>query len=189
MGHEIPYMTLVLLTGLAAAAVAIRRRVLFRMAVRNAGRRKVQVALAIGGLLVATSILSGSFVVGDSLRFAIRGDVFRSLDEIDETIVLGGQMEFYNTTEYGKLLARRPEMPHVDAFAPRIHVTASVLHPDEQLSEARANLIGLNPALDPGTFVRSDGTGGEGAARSGNRTDANERLRPPAPAPRTRSRR
>ena len=176
MGHEIPYMTLVLLTGLAAAAVAIRRRVLFRMAVRNAGRRKVQVALAIAGLLVATSILSGSFVVGDSLRFAIRGDVFRSLDEIDETIVLGGQMESYNTTEYGKLLARAPEMPHVDAFAPRIHVTASVLHPDEQLSEARANLIGLNPALDPGTFVRSDGTGADGSALSGNRTYVNEEL-------------
>src|SRR3989304_5742230 len=125
MGHEIPYMTLVLLTGLAAAAVAIRRRVLFRMAVRNAGRRKVQVALAIAGLLVATSILSGSFVVG----------------------------------------------------APP---AAGPLHPDEQLSEARANLIGLTPALDPGTFVRSDGTGADGSALSGNRTYVNEELAPAA---------
>src|SRR3989304_95688 len=97
-------MPLVLLTGLAAAAVAIRRRVLFRMAVRNAGRREVRVPPAVGGLLVATPILSGSFVVGDSLRFAIRGDVFRSLDEIDETIVLGGQMEVYKTPAYGNLL-------------------------------------------------------------------------------------
>jgi hypothetical protein len=157
MTHEIPYLAVVLLTAIAAIAVAVRRRVLFRMAVRNAARRKTQVALAIAGLLVATSILSGSFVVGDSLRFAIRGDAFRSLDEIDETIVLGGQLDFYDAREFANLTALAAEMPHVDALADRIHATAAVFHPDEQLSEARANLIGVNASRDPGAFVLSDG--------------------------------
>src|SRR3972149_174954 len=116
MAHEIPYLALVLLTAIAAAAGAVRRRVLFRMAVRNAARRKTQVALAIAGLLVATSILSGSFVVGDSLRFAIRGEAFRSLDQVDETIVLGGQLGFYDATTYDDLAANASDMPHVDAL-------------------------------------------------------------------------
>src|SRR6058998_2635971 len=121
MSHEIPYLAAVLLTSIAAAVVAVRRRVLFRMAVRNAARRKAQVALAIAGLLVATSILSGSFVVGDSLHFAVRSEVFRNLDEIDETIVLGGQLEFYNETTFKQLAARTGDLPHVAALAPRIH--------------------------------------------------------------------
>src|SRR3972149_5938965 len=57
-------MTLVLLTGIAAIAVAARRRVLFRMAVRNAGRRKVQVALAIGGGLVPAPLPPPGFPPG-----------------------------------------------------------------------------------------------------------------------------
>jgi putative ABC transport system permease protein len=176
MTHEIPYLAVVLLTAIAAIAVAVRRRVLFRMAVRNAARRKTQVALAIAGLLVATSILSGSFVVGDSLRFAIRGDAFRSLDEIDETIVLGGQLDFYDAREFANLTALAAEMPHVDALADRIHATAAVFHPDEQLSEARANLIGVNASRDPGAFVLSDGTRTDGSALAGNRTYVNEEL-------------
>ena len=176
MAHEIPYLALVLLTAIAAAAVAVRRRVLFRMAVRNAARRKTQVALAIAGLLVATSILSGSFVVGDSLRFAIRGEAFRSLDQVDETIVLGGQLDFYNATTYDDLAANASEMPRVDALAPRIQATASVLHAAERLSEARANVIGVDPALDPGVFTRSDGTTTDGGLLAGNLTYVNEEL-------------
>src|SRR3989304_2897957 len=105
MAHEIPYLVVVLLTAIAAAAVAVRRRVLFRMAVRNAARRKTPVAPAIPGLL---------------------GEAFRSLDQVDETIVLGGQLDFYNATTYDDLAANASEMPRVDALAPRIQSHASV---------------------------------------------------------------
>ncbi len=176
MASEIPYLAAVLLTAVVAAVVAARRRVLFRMAVRNAARRKAQVVLAIAGLLVATSILSGSLVVGDSLRFSIRQDVFRSLDLVDETIVLGGQMDFYNETTYDGLAAQIGTMPHVDAIAPRIQVTASVFHPAEQLSLARVEVIGVDPAADPGAFVLSDGTRADGSALAGNRSYMNAEL-------------
>src|SRR6058998_460467 len=176
MTHEVPYLAAVLLTTIVAAVVAARRRVLFRMAVRNAGRRKAQVALAIAGLLVATSILSGSFVVGDSLRFAIRRQVFQGLGEIDETIVLGGEHQFFNATTYDGLASRIGEMPRVDAIAARIQTAAAALNPDERLSEARANLVGVDPDHDPGTFVLSDGTRTNGSALSGNLTYVNEDL-------------
>lgn len=176
MTHEIPYLVAVLVTAIVAAAVAVRRRVLFRMAVRNAARRKAQVVLAVAGLLVATSILSGSFVVGDSLRFAIRSDVFRSLDEIDETIVLGGQLDFYNETTFQDLAARTVDLAHVDALAPRIHAPASVLHEAEGLSEARATLIGFDPGSDPGAFALSDGSRTDGSELSGNTTYVNAEL-------------
>jgi len=65
MSHELPYLAAVGLVVLAIVALGLRRRILLRVAVRNIGRRKAQVVLAVAGLLVATSILSGSFVIGD----------------------------------------------------------------------------------------------------------------------------
>src|SRR3990170_3705412 len=103
MTHEVPYLAAVGLVVLAVAALAIRRRILFRVAVRNIGRRKTQVALAIAGLLVATSILSGSFVIGDSLNYAIRASVFRGLDLVDETLALSstqGANPFFDESVY-----------------------------------------------------------------------------------------
>ncbi len=176
MEHATPWLLIVLLIGLVALGLAVRRRVLFRMAVRNAGRRKTQVALVIAGLLVATSILSGSFVVGDSLQFAIRGGVFEELDHVDESIVLGGEQEFFGSTNYTDLAAQQAKLPHVDGLAPRIVVVSTVLHPEEQLSEARANLIGFDPASDPGVFVLSDGTEANGSALVGDRVYINEEL-------------
>lgn len=177
MSDQLPYVTAILLAVVASAAiVGVRRRVLLRMAVRNTARRKAQVVLVVAGLLVATSILSGSFVVGDSLRFVFREDVFQSLDHVDETIVAGGQSDFYNETAYADLAAKSGQMPHVDALAPRILTTGAALHASEQLSEARVNLIGVDPAVDPGTFVLSDGTQTDGSAISGDRAYANDNL-------------
>lgn len=164
MQHFIPWLSVVFLIGLVMLVLALRRRVLFRMAVRNAGRRKIQVALVILGLLIATSILSGSFVIGDSLTFTIRRVVFQSLDQVDEYIVLGSERGFFPISDYTKLSEQRANMPHVDGLAPRVLAEASVLHPDEQLFEARANLIGFDPASDPGVFVLSDGQETDGSA-------------------------
>ncbi|MGQ0798427.1 MAG: ABC transporter permease [Methanobacteriota archaeon] len=166
MAHELPYLAAVGLVVLAVAALSIRRRILFRVAVRNIGRRKTQVALAIAGLLVATSILSGSFVIGDSLNYAIRASAFRGLDVIDETIALSstqGANPFFNESVYGGLAANRTAMPHVDGLGPRIVVRVSVLHEDSQLFEGQATLIGFDPVADPGVFVRSDGARTDGS--------------------------
>jgi putative ABC transport system permease protein len=166
MAHELPYLVAVGLVILAVAALAIRRRILFRVAVRNIGRRKTQVVLAVAGLLVATSILSGSFVIGDSLRFAIRASVYRGLDLIDETVATGttvGANPFFDASVYDDLVANLSRLPHVDGLAPRIVVRTSVLNEGSQLFEGQALLIGFDAAADPGRFVRNDGTPTDGS--------------------------
>jgi putative ABC transport system permease protein len=165
MAHELPYLAAVALVVLAMVALGVRRRILLRVAVRNVGRRKTQVVLAVAGLLVATSILSGSFVIGDSLNFAIRESVFRGLDVVDEVVVLGGEEgtgQFFPVAVYEDLAARRDAMASVDGLGPRILVRASVLHPDAELFEGRALLIGFDAAVDPGVFVRGDGRATDG---------------------------
>ncbi len=166
MVQHTSYLAVVGFVVLAMVALGIRRRILLRVAVRNVGRRKKQVGLAIAGLLVATSILSGSFVIGDSLTFAIRASVFRSLDVIDETISVGGDLigaPFFNANVYDDLGARRGEMPHVDGLGPRLAAGASILHADAELFEGRSILVGFDPDEDPGIFVRSDGTESRGS--------------------------
>ena len=166
MAHEGPYLAAVGLVVLALLALGVRRRILLRVAVRNVGRRKTQVVLAVAGLLVATSILSGSFVIGDSLNYSIRAEVFRDLDVIDETVVLGGDEgsgQFFNASAYDGLAARRADMPSVDGLGPRIAARVSILNPAAELFEPRGWLVGFDPAADPGLFVRSDGTRSDGA--------------------------
>jgi len=166
MSHEVPYLAAVGLVVLAVAALAVRRRILFRVAVRNIGRRKSQVVLAIAGLLIATSILSGSFVIGDSLNFAIRSAVFRDLDLVDETVTLGGAQgasPFFDLSVYDGLRDRLSAMPHVDGLGPRVDVRVSVLHDQAELFEGQAFLIGFDPVADPGVFVLADGSSSTGA--------------------------
>ncbi len=176
MQHAYPWLAIVLLIGLVMLGLGLRRRFIPRMAVRNAGRRKTQVVLVIVGLLVATSILSGSFVIGDSLVFAIRRSVFQQLDQVDESIVLGVDREFFPSSEYANLSDRRGDMPHVDGLAPRILIAGSVLHSDERLFEAQTNLLGFDPGSDPGVFVRSDGSETNGSGLAADQVYINQEL-------------
>ncbi len=63
-----PYLTAVLVVIGALLLLGFRRRILLRIGVRNFLRRKGQVALAVAGLFIATSIISGTLVMGDSFR-------------------------------------------------------------------------------------------------------------------------
>jgi putative ABC transport system permease protein len=179
MSHEGPYLAAVGLVVVALLALGARRRILLRVAVRNVARRKTQVVLAVAGLLVATSILSGSFVIGDSLNYSIRAEVFRDLDLIDETVVFAGDEGsglFFNVSEYDGLAARRAEMPSVDGLGPRIAARASVLNPTAELFEPRAWLVGFDPAADPGLFVLGDGTPADGSALGAGQAYLNDAL-------------
>ncbi len=66
--------TIVVLVGivalilLATALLALRSRLTFRIAMRNIRRSRSRTILVILGLLVGTTIISGSFVVGDTLQ-------------------------------------------------------------------------------------------------------------------------
>jgi putative ABC transport system permease protein len=54
------------------AVIALRNRVVFKMAVRNIPRRRAQSTLIVVGLMLATLLFSASFTTGDTLAHSIR---------------------------------------------------------------------------------------------------------------------
>lgn len=80
-------LVLLLLCFSAVIWVAITRRVIFRMGMRNIPRRKTQSLLIIIGLMLATLISTAALAVGDSLNYSVGNVVYSDLGEVDELVV------------------------------------------------------------------------------------------------------
>ncbi|MGH2826777.1 MAG: FtsX-like permease family protein, partial [Actinomycetota bacterium] len=82
--------TLLILAGLAllvVAYIALRRPFLRRLAVRDATRRPGETMLVIAGSLLGTALITGSFIVGDTLDSSIRASATTQLGPVDEVVV------------------------------------------------------------------------------------------------------
>lgn len=66
----------------------LRRPVLRRLAVRDTTRRAGETVLVIAGSLLGTAIITGSFIVGDTLDSSIRVTASTQLGPVDEVIVV-----------------------------------------------------------------------------------------------------
>lgn len=152
---------------LVILAAALRRRVLLRIGVRNVIRRKTQVALAVAGLTVATSIISGALVIDDSFDATVNAIVLRGTDHIDEILALedeAGRRTYFDQAVYEDLAANGSALPSVDALAPRIHLPASVKDNRTGLVQPSLTVIGFDPTRDLGAFLLEDGTEVDGSA-------------------------
>lgn len=79
------------LVGIALGVVAyqmLRRPVLRKLAVRDTTRRAGETVLVIAGSLLGTAIITGSFIVGDTLDSSIRVTATTQLGPVDEAVVL-----------------------------------------------------------------------------------------------------
>ncbi len=81
--------SLLILAGLAllvVAYIALRRPFLRRLAVRDATRRPSEAMLVIAGSLLGTALITGSFIVGDTLDSSIRASATTQLGPVDEVV-------------------------------------------------------------------------------------------------------
>ena len=78
----------VLVLLVVVAVVALRSPVQRRLALRNVKRRKNEAALVIAGSLLGTALITGSFIVGDTLDSSIRATARTQLGPIDEVVVV-----------------------------------------------------------------------------------------------------
>src|SRR2546422_4646294 len=137
MTDPTPFVASILIAIGAVLLLGLRRRILLRIGVRNFLRRKGQVALAVAGLLIATSIISGTLVMGDSFRATFRELAIRGLGLVDEVAWVPGGSEtylsqrfpgladaFFNESLYSRFEGRVAEKPHVDGTAPRFPLAA-----------------------------------------------------------------
>ena len=79
-------LVLVLLDSLPFLFVLLTKPVLRRLAVRNSLRRPRETALVLIGSMLGTAIITGSFIVGDTLDASIRVGAFSRLGPVDEMI-------------------------------------------------------------------------------------------------------
>jgi len=93
----IPAATLlvILLVGLLVASsvlglLALRNRILVRLAVRNVGRRRGRSALIVVGLMLGTTIIAAALTTGDTMRHTIRSTAVDTLGATDETVAPKG---------------------------------------------------------------------------------------------------
>ena len=83
-------MPLLVAAGVAALAVlyiALRRRALARIALRSSTRRKGETVLVVLGSLLGTAIITGSFLVGDTLDASLAATAETSLGPTDLAVL------------------------------------------------------------------------------------------------------
>jgi putative ABC transport system permease protein len=83
-------VTVVLLALLSIPFVVVLARSVLvrRLATRHTTRRPVDALLVIVGSLLGTAIITGSFVVGDTITRSIRAVAYDQLGPIDETVTV-----------------------------------------------------------------------------------------------------
>src|SRR5579883_2051427 len=75
-----------LLLGLVLLLTA-RRRVLWRLALRNIPRRLGYALLAVAGLALGTAVVASALFTGDTMTYTVRSLVADSLGRVDEVVV------------------------------------------------------------------------------------------------------
>lgn len=144
----------------------VRRPMLRRLALRDALRRKSETLLVIAGSLLGTAIITGSFIVGDTLDASIRATATTQLGPIDEAIVVPDPERAADLASAVEAL----DDPRIDGVLSMLRAEASIAveRGDETLAEPSAQLVetdfGAARAFggDPGATGISGPTPGRG---------------------------
>ena len=146
-------MALCLLT---TAIIALRNRVIFKMAIRNIPRRKAQTILIMVGLMLSTLIIAASLTTGDTIDYSIKRSTYEGLANVDETIAYvgntgaEGQVSINNlpirASVADELEAALADDPNIDGVMPILSVGVPAVNMGSQLSEPSVILTGVDPA-------------------------------------------
>ncbi len=139
--------------------LAVRRRVFARMALRSISRRKRFSVIVVCGLLIATAMISGSLVAGDTLDYIIARDVMTQTEEVDIVVSAlneTGEVAYFNHSLVSDVAASvaAGTSPHIDKVSGAIREVLAVKNLRTELTFARAGLFGfdvnntVNPLVD-----------------------------------------
>jgi putative ABC transport system permease protein len=142
-------VALALAAAFAVGAEAARRPVLARMAVRNALRRPRQTATVVAGLMIGTAIISSALVAGDSARGAIRGYVYQSLGNVDESVSIQGY-PYFPQAVYDRFLDDPAIQKSFDAVAAHVIWQGALEEDRTGLFEPNVAVVGYDTGRDAG---------------------------------------
>ncbi len=142
---------------LAMTVVALRDRVVFKMALRNLPRRPPQTVLIIVGLMLATLLFSASFSTGDTMTHSIRLQTLSGIGAVDEVVQgatrdASGRYPYFDAALAGRIRDALGAASGgdgrsgiVSGVVPFVHETAPVLGSSSGLSEPGVDVLGLAP--------------------------------------------
>jgi putative ABC transport system permease protein len=141
------------------AALAIRRRVLFKMGARNFVRHRTHSMLVVAGLLIGVSIISGAMVTGDSINNFIVKNTYDSLDIVDVEVATN-RSTYFNESIYSELSNDPGVLQYSDAIAPTIFTFVSVEDITSGQFEPISRIIGFDSDQDRdfGAFTTVEGS-------------------------------
>ncbi|MCU0853146.1 MAG: FtsX-like permease family protein [Thermoplasmata archaeon] len=154
---------LVAIVLVVVGTLAIRRRVFARMAVRSIYRRKTHSVVVVSGLLIATAMISGSLVAGDTLDYIISRDVMTSTGDVDIVVSARNDIEeeaYFNYTIAQSLSqnASAGALSHIDEASAAIREVLAVQNLKNGLTFARAGLFGIEAGATVNALVDLEGT-------------------------------
>ena len=97
-GIPVDTLLTILLVGFAGSlcvlgALALRNRILVKLALRSVGRRRGRSALIVVGLMLGTTIIAAALTTGDTMSHTIRTTAVSALGATDETIAPKGAVD------------------------------------------------------------------------------------------------
>ena len=135
--------------------LAVRSRMVFRIAVRNFLKRKRSTLFAVFGLAVGAAIVTGSLVVGDSLENAVVQSTFQNLGAVDEVARSAGVFDQSIADEVRVQLLGT----EIDAVAPLMVLPVSVKNSNSGARQSLVNIIAFtDDFLDFGDLKLDDGS-------------------------------
>src|SRR5829696_6981075 len=122
-------------------AIFLANRVMFRMGLRNAARRRAQAALVVIGLMLATLIITAAFATGDSLDYSITNTTYENLQRTDlslhhfrptggeETTANVPELNYANEQVVPALTRAFSDDPDIEGFMPFLYEAAPAMNP------------------------------------------------------------
>jgi len=161
--------------------LAVRRIVFARMAMRNIVRRKKFSAIIVVGLLIATAMISAALVVGDTMDYIIKKDVYSSLGDTDIVIALeddAGIYQMFNQSVAYDLadVLEAGTLRYIDAVAPAIREVTTAIEPVSNNVASSAYIYAYDPDHMVNELRGIDGSAITPDLITGGRTVVNEDL-------------
>ena len=155
------------LTITTVIVLALRNRIILKLALRNIPRRRGQTVLIIIGVMLSTVIMAAAFGTGDTLSYSIRNEAVTGLGLVDELIIPLRADEgdtignlYFSLDRFDDLRDAMEDNDDIDGLTPQFAETVAVRDTRTKLSAGQTRLVGLDPGL-------LDGFGGFGSVVGG----------------------
>jgi len=165
-------LLVLVLIGVVTLILAARHRLPFRIAMRNVRRGRTRTVLLIAGLLVGTTIISGSLVVGDTVQQLVYHYTYIGAGYDDESISAesnSGGVTFFPYSVYTEAVSLTSGYSGIVGMAPEIVTGGAAYDLTTGTPETGLNLIGVNgnQSTQLGAFVADNGTSIAGPSPGG----------------------